>query len=155
MLIQPPWTRAYDVRRQNKLTLNTVPPAGSWEANRGWLSGNLTFLLQSQLPLGLDVLQRCSQVPGQAARAADRQQGALRGEDDTAVGSDHGRRRARPPEPLPVPWSCGPAWPRPAAGETPSPTGTDGEVDPSRCPASSEIPAGGKRSKVRRRTHQR
>lgn len=52
---------------------------------------NLTFLLQSELPLGLDVLQRCSQVPGQAARAADGHQGALRGQNRT-VGSDRGEK---------------------------------------------------------------
>lgn len=67
------------------------------------MSGRLTFLLQSQLPLGLDVLQRCSQVPGQAARAADRQQGALRGETTrrSVLTTDGcGRGRKSPPRTL-------------------------------------------------------
>ena len=43
-------------------------------------SGGFTFLLQSQLPLGLDVLQGGSQVPGQTAGAVGCQQGALQGQ---------------------------------------------------------------------------
>lgn len=39
--------------------------------------------------------------------------------------------------------SCAPAWPRPAAEETPSPTRAGGEADPSHRPASSGTPAGG------------
>ena len=41
---------------------------------------SVTFLLQSELPLGLDVLQGRSQVPGQAAGAVGGQQGALLGQ---------------------------------------------------------------------------
>lgn len=39
----------------------------------------VTFLLQSQLSLGLDVLQSGSQVPGQTASTVGRQQRALLG----------------------------------------------------------------------------
>lgn len=39
--------------------------------------GRLTFLLQGQLPLGLDVLQSGSQVSGEASRVAGERHGAL------------------------------------------------------------------------------
>lgn len=44
---------------------------------------SLTFLLQGELPLGLDVLQRGGQVPGEAAGAARGHRGALRRQETT------------------------------------------------------------------------
>lgn len=48
---------------------------------------SVTFLLQSQLSLGLNVLQGCSQVPGQTAGAVGCQQGALLGQSKCQTGS--------------------------------------------------------------------
>lgn len=48
---------------------------------------SVTFLLQSELSLGLDVLQGCSQVPGQTAGAIGRQQGALPGQNKCQTGA--------------------------------------------------------------------
>lgn len=40
-------------------------------------TGSVTFLLQSELSLGLNILQGCSQVPRKTAGAVGHQQGAL------------------------------------------------------------------------------
>lgn len=53
-----------------------------------WGTGAVTFLLQGELSFGLNVLQGCSQVPGKAASAVGRQQGALLDQREQAKDQD-------------------------------------------------------------------
>jgi len=43
-------------------------------------TSTVTFLLKSELSLGLNILKGCSQVPGQTPSVADCQQGTLLGQ---------------------------------------------------------------------------